>query len=87
MSGLEAELALIAEIDQLRKKVADQDAFLQEALKRISLGAWGTTCEACGSKPGKPCYGNGPMIPGHQGRNDKAVRELEDLLKKACDVL
>lgn len=87
MDRLSAELALVAEIDQLKKKASDQEAALWSALRMVKLGAWGTTCEACGSKPGKPCYGNGPMIPGHSGRNDKAVRELEELLEKACDVL
>lgn len=87
MDGLSAELALVAEIDQLKKKTADQEATLHQALKLVRMGAWGTTCDACGSKPGKPCYGNGPMAIGHQGRNDKAVRELDELLAKACDVL
>lgn len=87
MDGLSAELALIAEIDQLRKKTSDQEVALWDALKMVRLGAWSTTCDACGSKPGRPCYGNGPMAIGHQGRNDKAVRELEELLMKACDVV
>jgi hypothetical protein len=87
MSDLDAELALVAKNDQLDRHVTQLRDVLWNALRLVRLGAWGTTCDACGSKPGKPCYGNGPMAIGHQGRNDKAVRELEEILAEACDVL
>lgn len=40
-----------------------------------ALGPLARTCPSCGSGPGVPCYGNGPMREGHPGRvahNDPA---------------
>lgn len=47
-----------------------------------------TTCYTCGAKPGKYCYGNGPMPPGsHSGRQIKAYREEIDRLRAQVEEL
>lgn len=46
------------------------------------------TCPLCGAKPGKPCYGNGPMPPGsHRIRLFAAYREEIDSLRSQLDEL
>lgn len=45
-------------------------------------------CPVCGAKPGKPCYGNGPMPPGSHGdRLFVAHREEIDRLRGQIDEL
>jgi hypothetical protein len=54
-------LAAVAENDQLR-------AAVREALRLLEGGPLTVVCPSCGAKENKPCYGNGPMIPGHEVR-------------------
>lgn len=78
---------LLARNDQLEKELADLRGKFFEALKFVRLGALGATCDSCGAKPSKHCYGNGPMWPPHRGRHEKALKELDELLAKAADVV
>jgi hypothetical protein len=85
MERLNPDAGLLAKNDQLEKEVTDLRAKFFEALKLVKLGALGVTCESCGAKPAKCCYGNGPMAFPHHGRNELAVRQLDELLSKAAD--
>lgn len=84
---MNADSGLLARNDQLEKEVGDLRAVLFEALKLVRLGPLGVTCESCGSKPAKYCYGNGPMAVPHRGRNELAVRKLDEMLAEAADVI
>lgn len=42
----------------------------------LDLDELAVTCPACGSKPGKPCYGNGLMRRAHQQRESEFRRAL-----------
>lgn len=65
-----------AENDQLRSAI-------REALHLANVKGLGVVCEACGSKVGRRCYGNGPMARVHQGRNQQASDRVKQILLDA----
>lgn len=42
-------------------------------------------CPTCGAKPGRPCYGNGPMPP--NSHRDRGIRALLDEIDRLRDQL
>lgn len=67
-----------AENDQLRSAI-------REALHLIDVKGLGVVCEACGSKVGRRCYGNGPMAHVHPGRNQQATDRVKEILMGALE--
>lgn len=66
---------MTAQVDQLAAAIA-------EALRLLEGGSLVVLCPSCGSKPGTPCYGHGPMPP-HAVRGDVARGAALDVLRKA----
>ena len=48
--------------------------------------AWEVKCPTCGSRPGRPCYGNGAM-PRHMTHGARAAVRLKALTAAVRDVL
>lgn len=76
-----AEIRLNAVLEEIADPVLRA---VFEAYGLLRQGALGTVCDSCGSKPGKPCYGGGPM-PAHAGRKDKAVSQARQVLHAALE--
>jgi hypothetical protein len=58
---------------------------IREALHLTNVKGLGVVCEACGSKVGRRCYGNGPMARLHQGRNQQASDRVKQILMDALE--
>ena len=71
--------------DEPLVKVSQLTSHIRQALHILNVKALGVTCPSCGSKIGRPCYGNGAMSIPHESRFTAALEEVHRILTQALD--